>query len=144
LYQNNIDQYIYAKKLLNSQGNDSIPDPSNAAPAYLFTQGKARLMGGEFSIDLHPHPLDWLHFENAVSIVYAHNRSVTADSARYLPFTPAPRLQSEIRMSTGKWKSFANLFLSIQYEHYMRQSRVGKWDRDTHPCLYVVECRLRF
>jgi iron complex outermembrane receptor protein len=124
LYQNNIDQYIYAKKLLNSQGNDSIPDPGNAAPAYIFTQGKARLMGGEFSIDLHPHPLDWLHFENAVSIVYARNRSVTADSARYLPFTPAPRLQSEIRISSGSWKTFSNLFLSIQYEHYLKQDRV--------------------
>jgi iron complex outermembrane receptor protein len=124
LYQNNIDHYIYTKKLLARDGNDSIPDAENPFPAYTYTQGKARLSGGEFSIDLHPHPLDWLHFENALSLVYANNRSERSDSSRYLPFTPAPRLQSEIRTNTRKWKKLSNVFFKIQSEHFWKQNRV--------------------
>ncbi len=124
VYQNNINQYIYTKKLLAKDGNDSIPDLSEPYPAYAYTQGKARLTGGEFSIDLHPHPLDWLHVENALSLVYARNRSETADSSKFLPFTPAHRWQSEIRANTGSWGKVSNAFIKIQYQHYWKQNRI--------------------
>jgi iron complex outermembrane receptor protein len=124
VYRNGINHYIYTRKLLDTNGNDSIPDSQNPFPAYTYTQGKARLTGGEFSIDLHPHPLDWLHFENALSIVYATNQSQSSDSSKYLPFTPAPRWQSEIRTNTRKWKNFANMFFKVQFEHYWEQNRV--------------------
>lgn len=124
LFQNTINNYIFIEKLLGKDGSDSIPDPSEPVPAYQYAHGKARLTGAEFSIDIHPHPLDWLHFENAFSIVMAENLSVTADSSKYLPFTPAPRLQSEIRATAKKWKNFANLFFKIQLQQYFKQDRV--------------------
>ena len=34
----------------------------------------AVLHGMEASLDIHPHPLDWLHFENSVSVIYAENK----------------------------------------------------------------------
>ncbi len=124
LFQNRISHYIYIQKLLAKDGNDSIPETDNPFPAYTYTQGRARLSGGEFSIDLHPHPLDWLHFENALSLVYANNRSEYSDSTKFLPLTPAPRLQSEIRTNASKWKNFSNIFLKIQCEHLWKQDRV--------------------
>lgn len=133
VYQNNINHYIYTKKLLAKDGNDSIPDLLDPYPAYAYTQGKAKLTGGELSIDLHPHPLDWLHFENALSLVYARNRSEHADSSKYLPFTPAPRLQSEIRANTRKWKNVSNVFFKIQYQHYWKQDRVLLENRTETP-----------
>jgi iron complex outermembrane recepter protein len=126
LFQNTIDNYVYTEKLMASNGTDSIPDPTDPAPAYQYVQGKARLRGGEVTVDIHPHPLDWLHFENSFSFVAGHNTSLSGkDSSKYLPFMPAPRLQSELRATikkTGKY--FYNTFLRIEFNHFWKQDHV--------------------
>ncbi|MDH4090624.1 MAG: TonB-dependent receptor [Cyclobacteriaceae bacterium] len=126
LFYNDIDHYIYVEKLLASDGGDSIPNPAEPALAYQYVQGHATLSGGEFLLDLHPHPFDWLHFENSFSFVRAVNKSGSAtDSSKYLPFTPAPRYQSEIRaniMNVGKYLS--NVFVKLEYNYYWSQDQV--------------------
>jgi iron complex outermembrane receptor protein len=134
-YQNTIRHYIFVEKLRASNGGDSIPDAADPVPAYRYTQGTAQLTGGEFSIDLHPHPLDWLHFENSFSIVNAKNKTSASDSSKYLPFTPAPRLQSELRATARQWKSFASVFVRLQYQHYARQNRI-LLENDTEQITY--------
>jgi iron complex outermembrane recepter protein len=125
LFQNNISNYIFSEKLLAKDGTDSIPDSNDPVPAYRFVQGNAQLTGGEFSIDLHPHPLDWLHFENSFSFVNAVNQSAANDSARYLPFIPPARYQSELRANFKKiGKVFSNVFLKTELAHYWAQDRV--------------------
>jgi iron complex outermembrane recepter protein len=125
VFQNTINDYIYTKKLLSINGTDSIPDPDEPVPAYQYVQGKAQLTGGEFSIDLHPHPFDWLHFENAFSFVNALNKSQSNDSSKYLPFMPAPRYQSELRANIKVKKSaLRNLFVKLEYNHFWKQNRV--------------------
>ncbi len=101
LFYNQIDQYIFAQKLLNSTGQDSIVDPNNPVPAFKFVQGNAHLIGGEFSFDVHPHPLDWLHIENSVSWVKGVQQN-QPDSTRFLPFIPATRVRSEFRADFEK------------------------------------------
>jgi iron complex outermembrane recepter protein len=123
LFQNTIENYIYVQKLLAADGTDSIPDPLEPVPAYRYVQGKARLIGAEFSIDIHPHPLDWLHIENSLSLVVAENLSRNSDS-KYLPFIPAPRFQSELRATANKWKKFSNLFFRVQVHVFGKQDRV--------------------
>ncbi len=126
VFQNTIANYIYTEKLLSSNGMDSIPDPDDPAPAYQYVQGKAQLRGGEMSIDIHPHPLDWLHFENSFSFVVGENKSSPEnDSSKYLPFIPAPRLQSELRATIKKMGSiFSNSFLKIEFNYFLKQNRV--------------------
>jgi iron complex outermembrane receptor protein len=126
LFNNNIDNYIYLEKLLSKSGADSIPDPNDPAPAYQYVQGHAVLNGGEFLIDLHPHPFDWLHFENSFSFVNAVNKSRNDnDSTRYLPFIPSPKFQSELRANLKKiGKSLSNAFLKLEYNYYWKQDRV--------------------
>jgi iron complex outermembrane recepter protein len=126
LFQNNINNYIYTEKLLAKDGTDSIPDPSEPVPAYEFIQGNAQLTGGEFSIDLHPHPLDWLHFENSFSFVNALNQSkANIDSSKYLPFIPPARYQSELRANfKSMGKVFSNAFFKTEFVHYWAQDRV--------------------
>jgi iron complex outermembrane receptor protein len=126
LFNNDIRNYIYTEKLLTSDGQDSIPDPSNPAIAYAYVQGHASVYGGDFLFDLHPHPFDWLHFENSFSFVNTINKteSVT-DSAKYLPFTPQPRFQSELRANLKLIGNvFANAFFNVEYNHYWQQDRV--------------------
>ncbi len=126
VFQNSIEGYIYTKKLLASNGMDSIPDPNDPAPAYQYVQGKAQLRGGEFTLDVHPHPLDWLHFENSFSFVIGENKSQSGnDSSKYLPFIPAPRLQSELRASIKKsGNNFSNTFFKIELNYFLEQNRV--------------------
>lgn len=122
VFDNFINRFIFIGKLAAAGGGDSIPDPEDPAPAYRFVQNRANLFGGELSFDIHPHPLDWLHFENAFSVVYARQ---TGGSNNYLPFIPAPKFQSELR---GDWaragKKIQNLYAKIEVEHFFAQNRV--------------------
>jgi iron complex outermembrane receptor protein len=99
VFNNSISNYIFNEKLLNSRGQDSVIVPGNET--FKFAQCNARLYGGEASLDIHPHPLDWLHFENSVSLVYALNEGgngvKVTDSDRYLPQIPAVHGISELR-----------------------------------------------
>jgi iron complex outermembrane receptor protein len=126
VFQNDIRHYIFTEKLAAKNGLDSIPDPSQPVPAYQYVQGQAQLRGGEFFIDLHPHPLDWLHFENGFSFVDALNKSQSRnDSTKYLPYIPAPRYQSELRGNFKKIGSrLVNLFLKVEFSHIWPQNRV--------------------
>jgi iron complex outermembrane receptor protein len=127
VFNNNITNYIFNSKLLNGQGQDSIIVPGNET--FQFLQGKAQLYGAEVSLDIHPHPLDWLHFENSLSVVYGTNKNATNltkinDSSKYLPFIPPLHTFSELRANIKKVaKGVANGFIKIQFEHYSAQNR---------------------
>ena len=134
-FNNNIDNYIFLEKLEGKDGNDSIPDPEDPAPAYQYTQGHAVLNGGELLFDLHPHPFDWLHFENSFSFVNAINKTRDhVDSAKYLPFIPAPKFQSELRANLKKiGNTFSNVFFKIEYNYFWKQDRVLLENRTETP-----------
>jgi iron complex outermembrane receptor protein len=121
LFANNISNYIYSHKINSEIGGDSI---QSGYPCYKFDSGNAQLMGGEVYIDIHPHPWDWLHFENSFSYVHAELRN-QPDSTRYLPFTPAPKWISDVRFDfdrAGKW--LKNTYFSVGIEHDFRQTNI--------------------
>jgi iron complex outermembrane receptor protein len=128
VFNNNIQNYIYNEKLDNVAGQDSVIVPGNQT--FKFVASRANLYGGELSIDIHPHPWDWLHFENSLSMVYAVNRGVAgegklSDSAKYLPFIPPLHTISELRANIKKAGNiFANAFVKVQFEVYATQNRV--------------------
>ncbi len=129
LFYTDIKDYIYLEKMNNAFGSDSITD---GYQTFRYTSGNAHLYGGEFSMDLHPHPLDWLHFENSFSYV----RSIQVnqpDSMKYLPFTPAPKLQSELRSNFKKLtKHFSSAYFKIGMNYYFSQTHYYKaYDTET-------------
>ena len=127
VFNNDIQNYIFNQKLSNSAGEDSIIVPGNQT--FKFVAAKANLYGGELSVDIHPHPLDWLHFENSLSVVYGTNKGVPgmgkiSDSAKYLPFIPPLHTISELRANIKKPGGvFANAFVKVQFEVYAAQNR---------------------
>lgn len=122
-FVNFISNYIYSSKLSSVSGGDSIPDPSEPAPAFKFTQGNATLLGGELCLDLHPHPLDWLHIENSFSFVQA-TQSGQTDSTKYLPFIPAPKYRAEIRAQFKKvGKTLNSSYIKFCVDHIFPQDR---------------------
>lgn len=124
LFYNDIQNFIHLAKLSAVNGGDSIPDPADPAPAYTFTAGHAQLYGGEIFTDLHPHPLDWLHFENSFSFVIAQLIH-QPDSMRWLPFTPPMKYQSEVNVESDKqYKCFKNINVSLSGQYYFSQNNV--------------------
>lgn len=123
---NNIQNYIFASKLLNTAGFDSIPDPNDPAPAFTFKQGNATLMGGELFFDFHPHPYDWLHFQQSFGGVYAWQHS-QPDSTKYLPFIPAPKYNAELKAEfLGLKNSISSFYVKATLSYYFAQNRYFK------------------
>ena len=128
LFNNNIDNYIYNEKLLNSKGTgDSIFNQNgNAFPVYKFRQTTAEIYGGEIDIDLHPHPLDWLHFENSLSYLNGLNlggNGVTVNaSTKYLPLIVPLHTNTELCADIRKkFKHFSSMYVKLEMKCYATQ-----------------------
>ncbi len=124
-FYNQINNYIFYSKLSAIGGGDSLVNVGGEdISAFKFRQSSATLMGFEVKLDLHPHPFDWLHFENSFSMVAGHfNESF--EGSNKLPFIPAPRLQSELRAAFNKAaKGMRNVYLKIEMDNVATQNRV--------------------
>ena len=123
-FLNLISHYIFVEKLKSKNGLDSIPDPTDPAPGFKYTSGNAILMGSEIYLDLHPHPLDWLHLENSFSFVQASQHG-QSDSTKYLPFIPAPKYRGEVKVQFKKVPAvLSNAYFKLSLDQYFSQTRV--------------------
>jgi len=119
LFSNSIDNFIYSRKQFDTNGNPLFID---GYPVFLFASGKANLKGGEFTIDFHPHPIDWIHFENSFSYVQATLKN-QPDSSRYLPLTPPFHWSSDLKFDFEKKSDhFKNLYLKFGFDWYANQN----------------------
>jgi iron complex outermembrane recepter protein len=121
IFLNSINNYIYYNKLEAAAGGDSLVDGNMA---FKFNQQKATMAGFELVVDLHPHPLDWLHFENTFS--YVRGRFNTAiEGNRNIPFIPAAHWVSELRGDFLKKETFIrNLSLRLQLDNTFAQRKI--------------------
>ncbi len=126
-FLNNIHHYIYYRKLLAADGTDSVTvDEGKGYRTFQYEQTKARLYGVEASIDIHPHPLDWLHFKNTFSFVRGE-RVGGADSTRNLPLIPAARWTSELGFRLlPEGPVFRKLFVNFKLKNTFRQNHFMK------------------
>jgi len=109
-FYNSFDNFIFYRKLQSAMGSDSIINYNGEdLTAFTFDQTKAALTGLEATVDIHPHPLDWLHILNTFSVVSGQLRN-PVEGNRYLPFIPASRLVTEFKGSfnrlTGTVRNF--------------------------------------
>ncbi len=120
IFNNTISSYIYNEKLADSlfvQGG-------NSYPIFKFKQTTAQIYGGEMTLDIHPHPIHWLHFENSASFLYALNLGANTDSTRYLPYIPPFHSNSEIKIDIKKKLAcFSKIYLKIGVQYYAAQNR---------------------
>jgi iron complex outermembrane receptor protein len=125
LFDNGISNFIFPEKLSGVSGGDSTQEADGEiVPVYKYIQGNANLYGGEISIDIHPHPLDWLHFKNSFSYVKSIQKN-QPDSTKFLPFTPAPRFQSELRGNFNKLNPlFRNFYVAFGGTYFFEQNDV--------------------
>ncbi len=136
LFANTIDNFIYTRRLTSVLGGDSITD---GAQTFKYQSGNAVISGGELSVDIHPHPLDWIHFENTLSYVHSIQRN-QPDSTRYLPFTPATRWTSEIKAEAKSvGDHLKNAYVSVGLRYYFAQNHVfSAYDTETPTPAYAL------
>jgi iron complex outermembrane receptor protein len=143
-FDNRIQNFIFPRRIANAAGGDSTrvnPEDGEEYRVFVYGQSQANLYGGELTVDLHPHPLDWLHFENSFSMVRSR-RLGQAEGEKWLPFTPADRLQSELRVSFRKVPGLnrvANVYARVGLEHNFAQRRIfGAFDTETPTSAYTL------
>jgi len=122
-FYNNVTNYIFYQKLIGAHGGDSIINKEGKDYyAFAYQQQDAKLIGAEFNLDIHPHPLDGLHIENTVSIVNGTFKKALAGSIN-LPTIPSMRWITELRYelpkNTGKLK---NSYTSLQFDNVAAQN----------------------
>jgi iron complex outermembrane receptor protein len=139
-FYNNIQNYIFYSKLEGVGGRDSVVNINGEnLDAFKFRQAAATLVGFEIKFDLHPHPLDWLHFENSFSMVAGHFNQ-NFDGSNKLPFVPSPQLESELRADFNKaGKDFRHMYFKFEMDHVNTQNRVFTgYDTETPTDGYTV------
>jgi len=82
-FYNHINNYIYV-----SPTGEQLEDND----VFQYVQSNAKLYGGEIGLHLHPHPLDWLHYETSFETVTGKKQNED-----YLPFIPANSWNNSIR-----------------------------------------------
>lgn len=124
-FYNNIQNYIFYSKLESVAGGDSLVNVDGEdLTGFTFRQAAATLVGFEVRFDLHPHPLDWLHFQNSFSMVAGHFNEKFEGTNR-LPFIPAPRLQSELRADLKKsGTAMRKIYCKLEMDNVSTQNRV--------------------
>jgi iron complex outermembrane recepter protein len=125
LFYNHISNFIFYEKVLNGAGADSIltdPDSGDELNVYRFDQNNANLYGAELALDIHPHPLDWLHFRNAFSYTRAQFAN-EVDGTKNIPFIPAARLFTDLAVSfLPKGKTLRNLHMNLESDYTFKQN----------------------
>lgn len=127
-YVNRMNDFIFYRKLLSVMGSDSLVNVDGEdIPAFQYDQQNALLYGFEFTWDIHPHPLDWLHIGNSFAYVvgkFDERREAHIPGSDNLPLIPAPRWDSELRADVKKiGKSVQHAYFKLEINTFFKQNR---------------------
>lgn len=129
LFNNSVDDFIYARGLQSVFGGDSINNSLNAAglgaaPVYKYSQGTAELYGGEMELNIHPSDLSWIELNTTLSMVYGSLKN-TPDSVKYLPFVPPTRITADLKFPIKKiGGKIKNAYLKFGLLDYFEQKDI--------------------
>ena len=116
-FYNSINNYIF----LNPTG-----ETMDENPVFEYLQNDAKLYGGEVGLHIHPHPLDWLHFESNYELVIGEQ-----DNGNYLPLIPAQSILNTIWVELPEGKKFGNGYASLSLKSVFDQGRTGLFETET-------------
>lgn len=124
LFYNRINNFVFTEKVPSANGGDSLII-ADGTELYLFrfVQQNASVYGLELSLDIHPHPLDWLHFENSFSYVRGRLQN-GVEGNRNIPFMPPARILSEVRFDLFHHKkcAFRNTYFKTELSYNFAQN----------------------
>lgn len=125
-FYNSISNYIFYSKLSSVSGGDSLVNVDGEdLMAFQFRQNAARLYGFESKIDIHPHPLDWLHLASSFSVVAGRFKE-SYEGVNRLPFIPPARWTTELRGDFAKAASgsLRNFYVKLELDRVFVQNNI--------------------
>lgn len=119
-----LNRFVFYSKLRSANGADSLMEvDGETIPAFAFMQRAAEMYGCEWKLDLHPHPVDWLHWECGFS--YVRGRFLEQiEGTHNMPLIPPARMTHELRaecLPNGRF--LKNLSLHVSWERTWGQKR---------------------
>jgi iron complex outermembrane receptor protein len=118
-YFNYIHDFIFPARIQSSLGGDSI---EQGAPVYKYGATTAWITGVSAYFNIHPRVAKWIEIDNGFSYTYSFLPGQT-DSTQHVPFTPAPRLTSEVKFKLPTGHTFlSQLYVKFGLAHYWSQS----------------------
>jgi iron complex outermembrane receptor protein len=126
-FYNSIKDFVFYRKLNSVSGGDSLVTVgADEVMAFQFTQHDAKLHGVEIGLDIHPHPYDWLHFENNFSYVRGRfDQKLDGDKrgSDNIPLIPAAKFTSQLRGDFKKAGHYLRgLYASVELERTFREN----------------------
>ena len=122
-FYNYISHFIFANRFSNAAGNgDSI---RLGAPVYRYTADNAFFTGVSGFLNIHPAAAKWVELDNGFTYIYSFLPGQT-DSTQHVPFTPAPRLTTDLKFKLpGKHSSvFKETYLTVGVAKYWAQKDI--------------------
>ena len=114
VFYNHINDYIYLEP------TDEIIDGNEV---FEYVQNDARLYGGETGFHLHPHPLDWLHFESSYELVIGKQKN-----GNYLPLIPAQSVLNTLRFELEELYQIKNSYFTLSLKTVFNQNKTGTYE----------------
>jgi iron complex outermembrane recepter protein len=93
-FYNYIQNFIYANRLASKSGGDSL---NQGFPTFKFQSNTAVIAGVSAYFNIHPADTKWIEIDNGFTYIYSLILNQT-DSTQHVPWTPAPRLTSEVKL----------------------------------------------
>ena len=76
----------------------------------------------EATLDIHPHPFHWLHLQNTFSLVSGRLKEAV-EGSRNLPFIPAPKLLTEVRVDIKSFNTiFSGFYVKLELDNTFAQN----------------------
>ncbi|MBW2937989.1 TonB-dependent receptor [Aureisphaera sp. CAU 1614] len=116
-FYNTINNYIFI-----SPTGDVIEDNR----VFNYVQNGAKLFGGEIGFHLHPHPLDWLHWESSYETVIGELKE-----GGNLPLIPANTLNNTIRLELNDGGFLKSPYSFITLENIFAQNNASEFETTT-------------
>ena len=142
LFNNNIQNYIYLRMLVDANGEPVTDAQGNKT--YQYEQAEAQLYGMEAWLSIHPESLKGFSFENNFAAVYGFNRKNIykgeGDKGEYLPLIPPAKLLSSISQKIqARSSAFTTLTPKVELECSAAQNRfLGLDNTETYTPGYTL------
>lgn len=121
---------LFTNAFYNTINNYIFLDPTgemiNDDPVFEYRQNDANMYGGEIGLHIHPHPLDWLHFESNYELVIGKQ-----ENGNYLPLIPAQSILNTFWVELPEGDLFKDGYASLSLKTVFDQDRTGLFETET-------------
>jgi len=113
-FLNKINDFIFVDPENRFIGNEQV---------FNFVQTDAHLFGGEITLHLHPHPLDWLHLESSFETVLGK-----INGGEDLPLIPANTISNTLRIEFYKIGFLKNAYVFVKDSYSFEQNKASTFE----------------